>query len=604
MKRALASLAAGALALGATAFLAPAASATTPTLTLTHPSATALDGAPFTLTATASEAGTVAFSANSVAIPGCAAEVAVGSGTSFVATCPWTPSLTTVSPVTIGAELTPSVIADGVADATTVNVNTNSVKLTGSAVYLGQNAKFTATTYSVGTVTFNESSTPLAGCSSLANGLNGNGTAYVVSCTLTAPSTGGAISADFTPTNGSNTPGTDNYNLVVNTVLLSGGAGSVVSAASTITASANEPGTVEFDTVVAATPTPISGCASVTTTSLAVPYTFTCSYTPSAVGTAQLQATLTPSVGPTETSAQLAVTAANIVLSGGAAILGVSPGIIVASTSTTGTVTFDSMANSVATAIAGCSNVDVIGTAGSYVALCTWTPSAAGPAVLSASLTPTSGSPSTSANLNVTVGTPIQGQQFPISMYVDTIMGSGPTGTPIAPIIGAGCEITNEFLVGQTIVFRVYGNDAQLNGAPLTPANVSQAYVTVAGFAGSPITMSYGSHGGQAFWVGVLSTGTKVGQYNTLGVIPYTVTMKTVAVPGKPAVYKIVKIYQWRLVNVLVNGKWVKQWRHVLIGGKKVLVRPGVPAIPGATGTFNSAFNPASQATLNAVPTV
>jgi hypothetical protein len=242
--------------------------------------------------------------------------------------------------------------------------------------------------------------------------------------------------------------------------------------------------------------------------------------------------------------------------------------------------------------------------------------------VLSGTLTPTTGSPVTSAPFSVTVGTPIQGQQYPISMYADTILASGASGSA-APIIGAGCEIQSEFLLGQTIVFRVYGNDAQLNGAPLSPANVDSATITIAGWSGSPLTMTYGSHGGQAFWTAPLATGNKTGQYNTLGIIPYKVVFHTMAVPGVPAVTKVVTTYQAIQVKIHVNGKvkkvWVfkmvasrvkvghtykKVWHRVVTGHHTVIVTPAVPAIPGATGTFNSAFNPASQATLNAIPTV
>ncbi len=603
MRRFATCMAAGALALTAIGMIGGAASATTPTLSLTQPTTTAINGAAFTLTATASEAGAVAFSANSTLIPGCATEEPVASGTSFVATCPWTPSLQTASPVSITAVLTPTVTTDPVADATAVSVNTDSVALTGSAVYLGQNAKFTATAYSAGTVSFTEASNPLTGCTSLSNALNANGTAYVVSCTLTDPSAGGAITASFTSNTSGDVAGSANYNLVVNTVVVSGGSGAIVGSPSTITANANEPGTMEFDTIVASTPTAITGCGSVATASTAVPYVFTCSYSPAAVGASVVQATLTPSSGPTETSNNLNVTAANIVLSGGSAIYGVSPGTIVATSNAAGTVTFGTVANSTTTTITGCSNVATIGSSVPYIALCTWTPSAAGPAVLTATLTPTAGSPSTAANFAVTVGTPIQGQEYPISMYVDTIVGSGASGAA-APVIGAGCEITNEFIVGQTIVFRVYGNDAQLNGAPLTSQNVSSATVTIAGYSGSPLTLSYGSHGNVAFWTAPLSTGTASGKYDTLGIIPYTVTFHTMAVPGVPAVTKTVKVYKRELVTIKVGKKTKKVWREVLVGTKTVIVTPAVAAIPGATGTFNSAFNPSSQATLNAIPTV
>lgn len=597
-------MAVGALALGMLGLIGGTAGATTPTLTLTQPSTSAVDGAPFTLTATASEAGTVAFSANSTTIQGCATEVTVASGSNFVATCPWTAPLTTTSPVSIGAVLTPTVVADGDATATAVSVTTTPVALAGSAIYLGQNAKLVATAYSLGTVAFSEGGNPLTGCTSVANAINGNGTAYTATCVVTDPSSGGVITADFTPNNGSDSSGSATYNLVVNTVVISGGSGAVVGNASAITADANESGTMQFDTVVDSVPTTITGCGSVTSASTAVPYVFTCSYTPSAVGAATLQATLTPSAGPTETSNTLTVTAADVVLSGGSAVYSVSPGTIVATTVSSGTVTFQTVVNSVATTIPGCSDVATIGSTAPIVALCTWTPTAAGPAVLGAVFTPGSGPSVTASDLDVTVGTPIQGQEYPISMYVDTIDASGPTGTPTSPVVGAGCDITNEFLVGQTIVFRVYGNDAELGGAPLSPANVASAYVSIAGYAGSPITMSYGSHGGEAFYTGVLATGTSAGQYDTLGVIPYTVTIKTNAVPAVPAVTKKVKVFKRELVNVRVGKKIVKEWRRVLVGTKTVIVTPAKAAIPGATGTFNSAFNPASQATLNAVPTV
>jgi hypothetical protein len=485
-----------------------------------------------------------------------------------------------------------------------VNVNTDAVTLAGAAVYLGQNAKLTATTYSAGAVAFSENSTPLTGCASVNNALNGNETAYVASCTITAPSSGGTITATYTPNNGSYASGSATYALVVNTVVLSGGAGAVVGAPTTITADASEAGTAAFSTDVSSVLTPISGCSSVATVSTAAPYVFTCAYSPSAVGTSNVEATITPASGPTETSTDWVVTASDIVLSGGSAIYGVSTGTIVASTYTSGTVTFGTVADSITTAISGCSNVATIGSAAPYVALCTWTPSASGATVLSATLTPTTGSAVTSSPFTVTVGTPIQGQEYPISMYVDTIIGSGASGTGSSPVIGSGCEISNEFIVGQTIVFRVYGNDAELNGAPLTSVNVSSATVTIAGYAGSPITMSYASHGTEAFWTGALATGTKSGQYDTLGIIPYTVTIHTDAIPAVPAVTKSVKEYKKEWVYVRVGKKIKKELRRVFVGYETVIVTPAVAAIPGATGTFNSAFNPSSQATLNAVPTV
>ena len=85
----------------------------------------------------------------------------------FIATCPWTPSLTTTSPASITAVFTATNTADGTADASAVSVNVTPVTLAGSAIYAGQNVKFTATTYSAGTVEFSESAVDLTGCSSV-----------------------------------------------------------------------------------------------------------------------------------------------------------------------------------------------------------------------------------------------------------------------------------------------------------------------------------------------------------------------------------------------------------------------------------------------------
>jgi hypothetical protein len=128
--------------------------------------------------------------------------------------------------------------------------------------------------------------------------------------------------------------------------------------------------------------------------------------------------------------------------------------------------------------------------------------------------------------------------------------------------------------------------------------------------------MTFGSHGGQAFWTGVLKTGTTGSLYNTLGIIPYVVTMQTATVPAVPAVTKQVPVYgtrgvyakdkkgKWQPVMIKVNGKMVQKTEQYVVKYNTVIVTPAKAAIPGATGTFNSAFNPNSILTLNAVPTV
>ena len=176
---------------------------------------------------------------------------------------------------------------------------------------------------------------------------------------------------------------------------------------------------------------------------------------------------------------------------------------------------------------------------------------------------------------------PVQGTPGPIFLYVDTILASGSTGS-LAPEFGAGCEITNEFILGQTIVFRVYGNDAALGGVALTPANVSSATMTIGGVS-TPLTLTYGNHGGVAFWTTPLATGTKTGQYSTLGILSYTVSFKTIAVA---AVTKQVTAYKW----VYKTVKGVR--KHVKVSYKKTVTV--TPAVAGATGTFISNFNSAS----------
>ena len=179
-------------------------------------------------------------------------------------------------------------------------------------------------------------------------------------------------------------------------------------------------------------------------------------------------------------------------------------------------------------------------------------------------------------------------------MYVDTVLASGTTGV-LAPRFGVSCAITSEFILGQGIVFRVYGNNADLGGAVLDSSNVAKAYIEVAGVA-TPITMSYGNHSGASFWTGVLRTGTAANQYNTLGLISYKVTMI-----GKPQTS--IKVLSTKLAIKTVDG--VKQ----KVDGKYVMERISyyktvklATPIAGPVGTWQSNFMPASQLTLFAPP--
>jgi hypothetical protein len=293
-------------------------------------------------------------------------------------------------------------------------------------------------------------------------------------------------------------------------------------------------------------------------------------------------------------TAASAATASTVVLTGRAPALNGSPTAITATASSAGTVTFTANA----APITGCTAVATT-TVTPFVALCPFTAPGAGTFAFSATFTPTDATtfaPATAATLNLTVALPVQGTTpSPITMYVDTILGGGATGTATPGYPLGTCSIANEFLVGQTIVFRVYGNDADLGGAALTPANVSSAKVTIAGVT-TPITLNYGAHGAVAFWTGVLSTGTAVGQYNTLGLINYTVTYNTIATPAVTQ-----RVAAHKFVPVIIKGKHVIVNHKVMYHSVRYMHTVTVtPAVAGATGTWQSNFTPSSVLTLNA----
>lgn len=288
-----------------------------------------------------------------------------------------------------------------------------------------------------------------------------------------------------------------------------------------------------------------------------------------------------------------AATTPTLVLSGGSTVFGLDPAIITATASTAGTVKF-SAAGAV---IKGCEAVATT-TVTPFVAKCSWVPAASGATILTATLTPTDAVNFTSvdaAAFTVKIGVPVQGVIDPIHLYVDTVLGSGSTG-PLAPRFGVSCAITSQFIVGQTIVFRVYGNDANSGGAVMDPTNTAKAYIEIAGVP-APIPLTYGNHSGVAFWTGVLKTGTTAGLYNTLGLISFKVTLVK-----KDQNTKLVPAI--KLVPKVVNGKVVKKngkivYLHIIY---YKTVQLGTP-LPGSVGTWQSNFTPNSQLTLYAVPT-
>ena len=180
---------------------------------------------------------------------------------------------------------------------------------------------------------------------------------------------------------------------------------------------------------------------------------------------------------------------------------------------------------------------------------------------------------SADSTTTTTLANPIQGTgNLPVYLNVDTVVGGGGTGILKAPI---GCALTNEFYVGQTVVFRMSGVNVGSGGTPLTPTNVKSAVVVIPGIS-TPAPMNYGNHGTVAFWTyGWNTTG-----YATLGVVNFQIVVTTKAIP---AVTKIVK------------------YRH----GTKVLRRRVFikRAVPSAHFTYTqTGLATPSQLTLNAVP--
>lgn len=285
--------------------------------------------------------------------------------------------------------------------------------------------------------------------------------------------------------------------------------------------------------------------------------------------------------------------APTLVLSGGSATFGLDPATITATASVSGTVAFSAAGK----VITGCEAV-ATSAASPFVAKCSWVPAAAGATALTAVLTPTDTTLAkvNSPTLNVKVGVPVQGVISPIHIYVDTVLASGPTGVLYSKT-GVTCAVTSQYILGQTIVFRVYGNNADLGGAVLDSSNTAKAYIEISGWK-DPIPLTYGNHSGVSFWTGVLATGAGTGKYSTLGVINYKVTMIAKD-------QSTMKVLSTKLVPRLVNGA-----RQYDASGRTIYDRVSYyrsvavnPPLKGATGTWSSNFTSNSQLTLYAVPT-
>ena len=280
----------------------------------------------------------------------------------------------------------------------------------------------------------------------------------------------------------------------------------------------------------------------------------------------------------------MAADAATVTLSGGSkAVINVLPDTLVATTNSAGTVEYKADGKT----IAGCDKVATT-TVTPFVAKCTWLPTVASKVALTAVFTPadTAVVAVTSNTVTAAVGSPTQGIVSPISIYADTVLASGSTGV-LAPRFSA-CAVQSEYLLGQTIVFRVYANNADLGGAVMDNTNTAKAYIEIAGVK-DPIALSYGNHSGISFWTGVLKTGTAAGQYSTLGVINYKVTMVSKDITTA-------KVLATKRVQVTENGKSVWKWQSYY--KDKKLTWP----IVGATGTLVPNWTATSLLTLYAPP--
>lgn len=295
----------------------------------------------------------------------------------------------------------------------------------------------------------------------------------------------------------------------------------------------------------------------------------------------------------TSGSAVAAPAASTLILSGGSGVFQLDPITINATANNAGVVAFK-LGGKV---ITGCDAVATTSVS-PFVAKCAWVPAAAGAAALSGSFTPSDPAnfgPIDSPVFNVKVGVPTQGVVSPIHIYVDTVLASGTSGA-LGPRFGVSCAITNEYITGQGIVFRVYANNSDQGGAVMDSKNTAKAYIEIAGVK-DPLQLTYGNHSGIAFWTAILKTGASP-LYNTLGVINYKVTMV-----AKDST--IMKVLATKLVPQVVNGK-----RVIGADGKSVYDRVSYyrtvsvsPALKGATGTFTPNWTAASLLTLFALPT-
>jgi hypothetical protein len=290
-------------------------------------------------------------------------------------------------------------------------------------------------------------------------------------------------------------------------------------------------------------------------------------------------------------AAYAAPAATTLIMSGGNGVFDLGPIVINGTASAAGSVAYSVNGK----VVSGCEAVPTT-TVAPFVAKCSWIPAASGTTVITGAFTPTdvvAFAPASSNTLNVKIGVPVQGIVSPLHIYVDTVLATGSTGA-LAPRFN-GCAIMNEFMVGQTIVFRVYANNADQGGAVMDSSNTSKAFIEVAGIK-DPIAMAYGNHSGVAFWTAVLKTGAEP-LYSTIGVINFKVTM--VAKDSTT-----MKVLSTKLTPKLESGKRVLDASGRTVYERVSYYRTVNLSVPlkGATGTWSSNFTANSQLSLFAAP--
>jgi hypothetical protein len=86
-------------------------------------------------------------------------------------------------------------------------------------------------------------------------------------------------------------------------------------------------------------------------------------------------------------------------------------------------------------------------------------------------------------------GAGLEGGTLNAALYVDSVNGTAPAGTPARPV---GCTQTNVYKRGERVVFRVWGTDLATNEL-LSNENVSEAHVAIAGQPN--VVLGWGAHG-------------------------------------------------------------------------------------------------------------